>query len=362
MSSDNHSLPSAQTADAIAASWVARELRGRLSQAERTERDEWLAASLDHRDAYELAHVAYAAAGEAASDPEMLAMREAALRAMRDEPRKLGRRWMFAGGGLAMAAAMVLAVVLTTPDTGTGARGSLPPLFEQGGARAGMADRYTTRVGERLAVNLDDGSVMTLNTASEVRIHFTPQARQIELVRGQALFSVAHDADWPFYVVGGGQAVRALGTEFDVRLQPRGLEVVLVQGRVAVGDQRRVQRGDLSHAVMLEAGERLISISNVSEVAAIDTSMATAWRRGRVSFSETPLRQAVDEINRYRSAPIVIRDPRVARLMLSGTYRTADAANFEDSLAVALPVEAHTGDDGAIELVWRATPEGDAAP
>jgi transmembrane sensor len=352
----------AQSVENAAADWVARELRAKLSDSERQARDAWLAGDDAHTQAYNLASGAYDISASAASDPEIIAMRQAALQTATTERSRIGRGVV--GAAMALAACVLFAIVLAR-----GSDVSLPRIGGEDNAasspgvtRTAMADHYATRIGERLTVNLDDGSVMTLNTASEVRIYYSPQARRIELVHGQALFSVAHNAEWPFYVVAGNQAVRAIGTEFDVRLKERGLEVVLVEGRVAVGDASRVQRGDLARAVEMEAGERLVAQSNLTEVSAIDTDAATAWRRGRVSFAETPLPQAIEEINRYRAEPLIIRDPRVASLTLSGTYRTADAGAFENALAGALPVSAERDADGATVIVWRSRHESGLQP
>ncbi len=81
---------------------------------------------------------------------------------------------------------------------------------------------------------LPDGSRMTLDTDSEVDIAFAPERRNLRLVKGRAFFDVAHDAQRPFAVVADGREVEALGTRFDVRMDPGQVRVVLVEGRVSV--------------------------------------------------------------------------------------------------------------------------------
>ncbi|HVK82007.1 MAG TPA: FecR domain-containing protein [Verrucomicrobiae bacterium] len=326
--------------------WLARELRGKLSVRETAERDDWLAQDVENAVALKRARATHAGAGAAASHPEMLAMREAALAAT--PALRSGWKRLAPLGALAIAACAMFALVWANlaPSTLGPGNGEIEAL-------EAARTHYTTRIGERLSATLDDGSVVTLNTDSEVRIDYTQATRRIELVRGQALFAVAHRPNWPFLVEAGGQAVRALGTEFEVRLNGSNLEVTLLEGRVAVGRSAELQRGNLSRAAEVEAGERLVSARGEVQIAAINTDNATSWRRGRVSFDETPLPEAIAEINRYRSAEIVINDPRVASLRISGTYRTADAMAFENMLVEALPVTEVDGARNQVELVWR---------
>ncbi|MES1199973.1 MAG: FecR domain-containing protein [Pseudomonadota bacterium] len=340
----------------IAATWIAKELRGKLSVSNRAERDKWLSAHEDHAEAYAQARAAYDAAADAASHPDILAMRDAALQA--SAPKRKGRSvWIITGAAAAIAACALLAfgmfggrppvAILSAPEA------ALPDNANTVASAGSMRAHYSTRIGERLTATLDDGSVVTLNTNSELRIRYSKQTRRVELVRGQALFKVAHCADWPFIVAAKGQAVRALGTEFEVRLDGPAFEVVLVQGRVAVGDARDIEAGRLDDASELEAGERLIAAGSIKQIFPIDAEAATSWRWGRVSFTQTPLPQAIAEMNRYRTAPLIIADPRVAAMNLSGTYRTADAMTFEQTLAGAVPVDHLAGPGGQVELVWR---------
>jgi transmembrane sensor len=335
------------SADDGAAHWLARELRGKLSAHEAAERDAWLGEDAARVAALERARAAIAAAGAAASHPEMLAMREAALAAGSADRTGWKRRAPI--GVVAFAACAIFALAWTNIAPSL-------PVPENRAEQAAQSARthYATRVGERLSATLDDGSVITLNTDSEVRIDYSRATRRIELIRGQALFAVAHRPDWPFLVEAGGQAVRALGTEFEVRLHGQNLEVTLLEGRVAVGRANELEAGNLSRAAELEAGERLVSARGEVQVAAINTESATAWRRGRISFDETPLPEAIAEINRYRSSAILINDPRVAALHVSGTYRTADAMAFESMLVEALPVTELNAGRGQVELVWRS--------
>jgi transmembrane sensor len=99
---------------------------------------------------------------------------------------------------------------------------------------------YETAVGGSQKVGLADGSSVLLNTDSRLRVQLSATRREIELIRGEALFTVAHDKLRPFYVSAAGTLVRAVGTEFSVRIRDdRTVEVLVAEGRVAVGVPRR---------------------------------------------------------------------------------------------------------------------------
>lgn len=343
-----------ESADVVAARWVARRSQGALRAHEQAEFDAWLMSDPLHQAAFDRAAGAYETAGVFAPAPEILAMRREAL-AMNAQPSDR-RPWIIAAAAclalLLFGAWRLSDELFVVPN---------PPMetAESSATPGAPRDHYATQVGERLTATLSDGSTLTLNTASEVRIRYSDAARRIELVRGQAFFTVAHRADWPFLVEAGGQSVRALGTQFEVRRDGRSLEVVLVEGRVAVGETRALSRGDLSRAVELQAGERLVAAPGAYEVAPVNAQAATSWRSGRVLFSATPLGEAVAEINRYRARPLVIEDPAVAALEISGAFRTADAQSFGEALATTVPVEERALPDGRTLLVHRSHADED---
>jgi ferric-dicitrate binding protein FerR (iron transport regulator) len=93
---------------------------------------------------------------------------------------------------------------------------------------------YITGIGEQRTAKLRDGSVIVLNTDTEVQVYFSKQLRNIRLLKGEALFMVEHDTARPFIVSAGNASVRAVGTEFNVRRREQSTEVAVVEGVVQV--------------------------------------------------------------------------------------------------------------------------------
>ena len=196
------------------------------------------------------------------------------------------------------------------------------------------AGGYATRLGEQKVATLKDGSRIALNTDTRVDVHFDADRRRIELDQGEAMFEVAHDAARPFVVIAGDTRVQAIGTVFTVRRTRDDVVVTLIKGKVAVSHERSRNKGGTDTPLVLRPGEKLIEpVEGPSRIELESVETATAWRRGQTVFQDTPLGTAVSELNRYGGPPIVIDDPRLAALPVSGVFST-NAADFAEAVAV----------------------------
>ena len=220
---------------------------------------------------------------------------------------------------------------------------------------------YRTAVGEREVIELADGSTVTLNTASAVDINYLPNERRITLTAGQANFKVATDARRPFIVHAGEGSVRALGTEFDVYKSSQGVRVTLIEGRVRVaalaGLEDAPAAAPREHAqarstVDLTAGEQaeIGAVGGVVAAEPVDIERVTAWREGKVSFRNTPLAEAVAEMNRYSAAQITLADKALDDLRVSGVFRVSNSDHFVNALESVFGVEARRSADGGVVL------------
>jgi transmembrane sensor len=195
---------------------------------------------------------------------------------------------------------------------------------------------YSTEIGEQRMTQLADGTRVSLNSNSRLVVAFSDSQRRLKLARGEVFFDVAKDPLRPFVVVAGNHEVTALGTSFVVRYEADRTAVTLVDGKVAIARvgfaQDRQNSG--AAAVTLNPGERLvIARSAASKVDHPRIEAVTAWRRGEVLLDDTPLADAVAEMNRYDATHILIDDPAIADLMVSGLYHTGDSEGFAQSVA-----------------------------
>lgn len=198
---------------------------------------------------------------------------------------------------------------------------------------------YSTGIGEQRTLLLADGSTITLNALTTVRVRMTPQARQITLIRGQADFHDVNEPDRPFIVRSGNSSVRAIGTKFDVDKEPDRTVVTVLEGQVAVANSlawiesigRRQLLRDLAQptsnlqAVLVPAGEQVtVMARNIPAPTQVDLRAVTAWMRRRLVFNDTPLEEVARQFNRYGNRRLVIADPSLRTVGVSGSYSASD--------------------------------------
>jgi len=197
---------------------------------------------------------------------------------------------------------------------------------------------YETAVGEQRDVLLPDGSRITLNTNTALTVRYTKSVRRIDLERGEAIFSVKHDAQRAFDVVAGETVARALGTEFNVDLRSDRTSVSVIEGVVRVSAVSNLETGQPPDIAALTKG-RTAQIrrgdSHIVEASA-DLNRIRAWRARRLEFSDTPLPDALAEFNRYSTVHVVIGTPELQTVRVTGVFSIGDTEAFLFSLREAL--------------------------
>jgi len=217
-------------------------------------------------------------------------------------------------------------------------------------AAVGRAD-YVTGTGQKSVIDLPDGTRVTLDADSAVDVAFTGGRRDVRLLNGRAFFDVVHDKAHPFAVQAAGRVVTALGTQFDVRLTPGAVRVVLAQGSVSVASAPGAPAAPL---VKLVPGQAFAAQNGAAgQVSSVDLDQALGWKQGVVEFQDRPLSEAIGVLNRYTRAQIVIKDPKVAAMRITGVFRTGDIARFGRSVSQVLPVRMIVRDPNTYELVSK---------
>ena len=217
-----------------------------------------------------------------------------------------------------------------------------------------------TAVGQQRNVTLADGSIVALNTNTIVETELSRGERQIYLRKGEAHFQVAHDRSRPFYVHAGDAVVRAVGTQFEVRLRTdQHVDITVNEGRVEVQatgggpDASVTPKSKVVAVRALSAGQALSTAApdySVRPVTEAQLSNDLAWRAGEIIFDGKSLGDAVVEIERYTDARIVITDPQTATLRVGGRFRTDNVPAFFDALQSALPVSIRRTPNGAVYI------------
>lgn len=216
----------------------------------------------------------------------------------------------------------------------------------------------STDIGEQRTVSLADGSIVQLNTNSRVWVRYNNDARQVILKYGEAYFHVAKQDPKerrPFIVTAGDRKVIATGTSFLVRRDETvdiPLTVTLVDGQVAVApsDSQNVLPLKSTAAVtVISRGER--ARFHRTGPPTVDTptlESVEAWTTGQLIFIDTPLREAVAEVNRYSRTRLVVSlsETKAATISVNGSFLVGDSSSFAQTIAEPnhLNVVSHNGD------------------
>ncbi|WP_442678221.1 FecR family protein [Sphingomonas sp. ASY06-1R] len=298
----------------MAARWVARMDSGVWTEDDETALRRWLAADPRRHGTLLRSHATWLAADRA------LDIDRPADEAVAPPLIGWGRRSVVAG----LAAAGVAALV-----------GSLSRLRTNG------ATKYATEVGEIRRVPLSDGSVMTMNSGSELAVRMHGKARSVALAQGEAWFDVAKDAERPFVVAARKVKAQAIGTAFSVRMRDDAVEILVNEGVVeAWSDDAAFRR------IRLEAGQRALvgddAAIKLEPEQASSVDRALAWRSGMIDLDGKTLQQAADEFNRYNDRKIVIADPTIGAAQIDGVFRINDPEGFAISVRNILGASVNT--------------------
>lgn len=248
----------------------------------------------------------------------------------------------------------------------------------------------TTEIGEYKEVELADGSVVSINTDSQLEVDFEQAQRTVRLLQGEALFSVASNPKRPFVVFVGDKSIEAVGTAFVVRYDASAFEVAVTEGKVSVGDVGSLKRappgdaayeGPLPNGPSEADGVATAGSARLTEGAANETSREfvlsqgqqwseaeadqqqtvefitnqelqrkLAWREGLFEFSDTPLDEVIREVSRHTPLTIEIVDPEISKLKFGGLYRTGDPKPLFTALKTNYGIDLEYLDGGVVRL------------
>jgi transmembrane sensor len=407
---ESRKAPVSSAAADAAGDWDARLRAPDCTLADREDFAAWQAADPAHREAYERLQTIVASIRHDRSRADVRALRDEALRAVGN---RRNRRRLWVSAAVASVIAFGICAALWRTATVEWLRA---PLYQLVGRLT--ETEYATGIGQRSTLTLDDGSTVDLDAQSRIKVAFSEYRRDVELSEGQVMFNVAKNPRRPFIVRAGNREIIAVGTQFDVRLDSRSVQVTLIEGKV------RVQRSSSSlstlsesarpggemalgtaETVTLTPGKQLIAKldslhvrggggasgggkvripaqaedsyssasstragngegsassenenENDSVVRSIDIAKVTGWREGRVVLDDLSLEDAVAEMNKYSSTQIIVTDPALVGLRVTGMFKAGGQQAFVTALESYFPIVAQR--HGEKEIVLTYSPHG----
>ncbi|VAV99191.1 hypothetical protein MNBD_ALPHA05-1698 [hydrothermal vent metagenome] len=227
---------------------------------------------------------------------------------------------------------------------------------------------FATKLGEQRKMTLEDGSIIHVNTQSEVVIRYEEHQRVVELLRGEALFEVAHNPDRPFRVIAGDTVAEAIGTTFNVYRTGDQTTVAVIDGKVAVMTEKdfvnttaedEIALDDIGKTddgrLLLAAGQKadIAPQAKTIRVAAANVKAVASWRVGQLIFKGDSLAEIATQFNRYNRTQIVITDDRLASTEFSGVFDADDPDSLIEFLELADNIRVDRHSSGVIKLSSR---------
>ncbi len=300
-----------------AADWFARLGDERAGPDDTRLWQAWLAATPEHRRAWDAVTAISARFEAVAGQPALDALTHAGQ----------GRR-------RALRTLMLLA--------SAGGLGAVA--WNQPAARRQWPD-LRTDVGQTRQATLEDGSRLWLNTASAVNLRFDDAARRVVLIDGETLIDTHPDPlspARPFLLDVGYAQLQALGTRFAVLRDGGRAWLDVYAGAV------QIQPADAASRVVPAGTRTGFSGHAIGQPEPLDRAR-DAWTRGELVADGMPLGRFAAELARYRRG-FVTCTPDIAQLPLVGVFPLADTDRILSALEATLPVRARRVLPGWVRL------------
>lgn len=246
-------------------------------------------------------------------------------------------RWLAAS--VALAACLVLAVFLW------------PQINSQSGSTQSSSMSYQTAMGERSTLSLPDNSRVILNTDSSITVTYSDDQRHVILSRGEAWFDVAPSKLRPFHVDAGEARITAIGTAFNIQLMDDGTDVTVTEGVVRVTNLAETG-SRVSATEILRINQRLFTgIDGWKVATSDDTRHQLAWQQGELVAQEMPLPELLEQLQRYHPTRLLIGDPELTGLTVSGVIQLDQPEATLKALEITHDLQARAVDENTIELL-----------
>ncbi|MEM0955165.1 MAG: FecR domain-containing protein [Pseudomonadota bacterium] len=205
--------------------------------------------------------------------------------------------------------------------------------------------KYQTQIAQQESIILDDGSTVLLSAGTELNAVMSTEARQVNLIRGAAIFEVVSDPGRPFSVTAGRVEATALGTVFEVRNNGGAVRVAVEEGRVEYASALMVagNQTDVLSRRELSPGEYGATPGNATSdvFGTFENDDFAAWRQARLDYEGATLSELVADANRYSEIPIIIRGDRerINEITVSAYFDSTDIDSMLAALPQLFPVE-----------------------
>jgi transmembrane sensor len=198
-------------------------------------------------------------------------------------------------------------------------------------------DTYATSYGMTKNILLEDGSEVTLNANSTLKVPknlVTSQSREVWL-EGEGFFSIAKKPNHVRFLVHTDNLnVEVLGTKFNVNNRRGNTEVVLSEGSVRLTSGLHEE----NDAVLYMKPGDMVSLSprdTTFRRKVVAPEKYSAWQSNKLVFEDAPLSEVAQKIEDYYGVQIEIQNKAIADRQLTGTLPNNDLGIVLKSLSAS---------------------------
>lgn len=221
-----------------------------------------------------------------------------------------------------------------------------------GGSNPVIADAQATTIGQIKKLVLPDGTTVTLDTNSRLEVQFDDKVRRVKLTQGRARFDVKADPARSFVVAAAGKLVTVQDAGFDVQIIPQGLCLSAMRGTVDI--KADVPEIATAATVRLDQGRTVrFDASGAATPSAPVEKGSEQWVDGMLVYHGAPLSAVLADTNRYAQKPILLGDPSLGDLKVTGVFRPLPVDQLAASLAAAFDLDVRKEPNGSLTLVRR---------
>jgi len=183
-------------------------------------------------------------------------------------------------------------------------------------------------------ITLSDGTIVWLNKNSTLAFtkKFTGETRNVKLT-GEAFFKVYHNENKPFVITTANASVKVLGTSFNVKTGEDKTKVVVATGKVQVSNSIGT-----AHTIITPGLSAEVTAEKVVRFKTADPNYL-AWKTGKFTFNNTPLKQVIDDLNTWYDNKFVIVGDEVTDCRFTANFNKTGIPDILETLKLTCNVE-----------------------
>ena len=186
--------------------------------------------------------------------------------------------------------------------------------------------------GGEYTVTLSDGTVVHLNSGSELRypVAFGAERREVFL-SGEGYFEVVKDSVRPFFVNADKLKIRVYGTSFNVNTYDlENIQTVLVEGKIGI------QTMNMNTEYMVKPGQLALynQEKGTMEILNVDVQLYVAWKDHEFMFDDESLEKIMNRLSLWYDVDVFFQTASLKQLHFTGHLgRYDDISHILDAIS-----------------------------